>query len=643
MQQKQRLPLLQPKQLRLLLFAAAAVIRALLVVYCEWHDRNMKVKFTDIDYKVYTDAAQRVLEGGSPYERHTCFDERSNSNSSSSSSNSSSNSSNSNSKSSSRWSLGWFVFRAYLCLPNLLGAPFFGKVVFCCMDIAVALLIEEGLRRMHRARMQQQRQQQQLAAAGEMQQSAASDRKQALPSTTSNDTSSSGSSSSGSSSSNNKDEDEYPLYTFVLPCCCWLYHPIVATVSVRGNADALPCLLVLLTVSALRRQKLFFAAILTPAAAAAAAAVGSALPRHLRHPNASISAARRSRQSAAALAASSACSSTAAAAIAAAGFIILILSCCCCCCCCACADRVVALPERPGGLLQQLVWGFLRVPVAAALLPVRVCLFLLQRMKARQWLFAPLPLIQCCRGCCCSCFCLPAAHMPSYGFPFLFESYLYHATRRDHRHNFSVFFYLLYLESEAPLKGLSLGLLVPQLIGTLLVGCFFARRHLEAALCLQPRPTAAATATTAAAATTATACESAVEARENHHSKRSSSQGITVSKITMVFVALNKVCTSQYFLWWLCLMPFAVASTDMQPRTLKQTTAALVGFQLANLVWLYFGYQLEFEGKPVYLQLMFSSVLFVATQVGLVGFLSSKIKANDKAALLSATTRPKTE
>ncbi|EGZ17459.1 hypothetical protein PHYSODRAFT_441237, partial [Phytophthora sojae] len=60
-----------------------------------------------------------------------------------------------------------------------------------------------------------------------------------------------------------------------------------------------------------------------------------------------------------------------------------------------------------------------------------------------------------------------------YGFQFLYEAYLYHFTRTDNRHNFSVYFYDLYLRYNTP-SGFGVGLLafLPQL--TSLVAISFA-------------------------------------------------------------------------------------------------------------------------------------------------------------------------
>lgn len=54
-----------------MLIAVGAVLRSLLLVYSAWHDRHSIVKYTDVDYRVYSDAAKRVMQDGSPYDRAT--------------------------------------------------------------------------------------------------------------------------------------------------------------------------------------------------------------------------------------------------------------------------------------------------------------------------------------------------------------------------------------------------------------------------------------------------------------------------------------------------------------------------------------------------------------------------------------------
>lgn len=54
-----------------ILLLVSVLIRMCLLLYGEWQDKYFAVKFTDIDYYVFSDAAKLVVEGQSPYLRLT--------------------------------------------------------------------------------------------------------------------------------------------------------------------------------------------------------------------------------------------------------------------------------------------------------------------------------------------------------------------------------------------------------------------------------------------------------------------------------------------------------------------------------------------------------------------------------------------
>ena len=99
--------------------------RLILIAYGQHQDETMEVKYTDIDYKVFTDAARHVYDGGSPYLRHTY-----------------------------RYS----PLLAYLMIPNITCSPNVGKLIFVLFDIFAGYLIynivkNESVSQEHSARL----------------------------------------------------------------------------------------------------------------------------------------------------------------------------------------------------------------------------------------------------------------------------------------------------------------------------------------------------------------------------------------------------------------------------------------------------------------------------------------------------------
>lgn len=157
-----------------------------------------------------------------------------------------------------------------------------------------------------------------------------------------------------------------------------------------------------------------------------------------------------------------------------------------------------------------------------------------------------------------------------YGSDYLQHSWLHHLTRIDHRHNFSPYATVLYYASADPASAprFESWAFVPQLfLSGVLLPLVFARRDIAKTMFVQ----------------------------------------------TFAFVAFNKVCTSQYFLWYLVLLPFYVPSLK-KAGVIKYVFAALwVG---AQGMWLHYGFQLEFLGvSTFYPQLFAATLLFFIVNI----------------------------
>ena len=197
-----------------------------------------------------------------------------------------------------------------------------------------------------------------------------------------------------------------------------------------------------------------------------------------------------------------------------------------------------------------------------------------------------------------------------YGRAYLRHAWGYHVRRSDHRHNFSVYHVLLYASSAAGdgasawLRAVPTLAFVPQLLLSAVL----------LPLSLMPSPFLAADAAGPAARARASLALPSVMLAQ-----------------TLVFVAFNKVCTSQYFLWYLCLLPLHLATRRARdpslPSRWKRDAALAAAWVATQALWLYEGYRLEFLGESRFWELWVVSVGFFAANVGLVGVVVEDVGA----------------
>lgn len=157
-----------------------------------------------------------------------------------------------------------------------------------------------------------------------------------------------------------------------------------------------------------------------------------------------------------------------------------------------------------------------------------------------------------------------------YNYKFLYESMIYHFIRKDTRHNFSLYFYLQYLNSGARINILEKFLtFTPQLVLILLISFRFSRTRQTFQFCL--------------------------------------------FLIAFIMVMYNPVITSQYFVWFLSLLPLTI--NNFRNLTIKQIIILPLLWFTGQGLWLLCGYFLEFKGFNSFDFLWLVSAIFFIINV----------------------------
>ncbi|CDO93703.1 unnamed protein product [Kluyveromyces dobzhanskii CBS 2104] len=174
-----------------------------------------------------------------------------------------------------------------------------------------------------------------------------------------------------------------------------------------------------------------------------------------------------------------------------------------------------------------------------------------------------------------------------YGSEFIEQSYAYHFIRTDHRHNFSIWNLVLLLESA---------------------GIYLYKDFELARIAFVPQ---------------LTLCAAVTYLLWKSQTFENLLNVIFVQ--TYVFVTYNKVCTSQYFIWYIVLFPFYLANTTIKWR---KGVFCLILWVISQVVWLSQAYLLEFKGLNVFFpNLFFGNAVFFLINVYLLGVFIDDIKA----------------
>lgn len=211
------------------------------------------------------------------------------------------------------------------------------------------------------------------------------------------------------------------------------------------------------------------------------------------------------------------------------------------------------------GIIHGLSIHFRLYPIAFSL----VMYLALRNRNDNSFLLPNKKQIKLVAGCILSITFLTLFFYYIYGYKFIYESLIYHLIRNDSRHNFSIYFYMLYLTTGKKLIiAIRILRVLPQIILLICLSFKYSNKH-----------------------------------------------DLSFSMLTqaMVMVTYNSVITSQYFFWYLSLLPISLPFIKM--NNIKIIILTLIWI-IGQTIWLYFAYLLEFFGINTFTSIWMSSLLF---------------------------------
>jgi len=185
-----------------------------------------------------------------------------------------------------------------------------------------------------------------------------------------------------------------------------------------------------------------------------------------------------------------------------------------------------------------------------------------------------------------------------YGLKYINEAWIYHFTRKDSQHNFSIYFYLYHLGFSPLIESFIARIaFIPQI----LVIIFTVKWYLLDSIIVGQR------------------------LRENSASLSVGEQVLFAKFLfacfcqTFMFVHLNKVITSQYFLWYLCLFPLTFPFLHGIFLRGRQHLVTLFWWLTGQGIWLLTAYLLEFRRMTALLPVVWTaSLLFLSINMWII-------------------------